>query len=797
MLIKHYFMLLQEVTLREGEIVTINSYDVKLPFQSGDLQISRESSIYINVRHAFTGIDVLWDGYSNIYVTVPTHYAGKLCGLAGNYNGNAGDDFTAKNGMLQSTAVAFSNSWRLQSCDFVTTEIPDPCMENNYKKPQAQAACAQIYGEKFFPCHDEIEPEHYYENCLYEYCECTREINDECMCDSLAVYVRKCATKGIDLDWRSPDFCHLSCRGGQVYKRCGSGCDKSCRSLSTPESCNDRCVEGCNCPDNYYLSPAGTCVRPEECPCYHVNTWYRPGQTIPAPGILCQCIRGRLECEGEGTLPSICPAGEIFYNCSQVAMTGQLRGAECSKTCFNKDLPCPLTLCVSGCGCPHGYVRHEEKCILPHNCPCFHNNKGYENGSLIEVDCNQCTCLDGQWSCTRKICGGECSVTGESHIKTFDHKWFDFRGGCEYILATDECRSVNGSFKVVYKTNPCETMGHVCWRTVKLTLGRNQIVLEKDRVPQETSLEDSNGLDIPYKISSHGFFTFIKTGIGLTVLWDGATRIYLQLASFYHDKICGLCGNFDGLENNDFLLRSQDIVTSSSVFGHNWRTKDYCPMSTVPKCLDMCAQYPQRKAWAIEQCRVIESDLFKECREEIDHQKYLDHCLYDTCSCGSGGDCECFCTAVATYAHACAQIGIYVEWRTPTLCPTMCELYNKNDSCEWHFEACGTSCPETCCDHKNQVNCNSPCVEGCFPRCQHGHVFSEEQQTCIPLEECEVCPPTTTVVPGTPSVTVITTKTPVPNTTATTITTPLTAPVCSQFCLDNSNVKRKVQLNPG
>lgn len=48
---------------------------------------------------------------------------------------------------------------------------------------------------------------------------------------------------------------------------------------------------------------------------------------------------------------------------------------------------------------------------------------------------------------------------------------------------------------------------------------------------QELSLANThaNGIDVQYEISHHGFFTVIESVIGVTVFWDGKTRIYIQL----------------------------------------------------------------------------------------------------------------------------------------------------------------------------------------------------------------------------------------------------------------------------
>lgn len=47
---------------------------------------------------------------------------------------------------------------------------------------------------------------------------------------------------------------------------------------------------------------------------------------------------------------------------------------------------------------------------------------------------------------------------------------------------------------------------------------------------------------------------------------------------------------------------------------------------------------------------------------------FYEACVHDSCSCDSGGDCECFCSAVASYAQECTKEGACVFWRTPDLC---------------------------------------------------------------------------------------------------------------------------------
>lgn len=81
---------------------------------------------------------------------------------------------------------------------------------------------------------------------------------------------------------------------------------------------------------------------------------------------------------------------------------------------------------------------------------------------------------------------------------------------------------------------------------------------------------------------------------------------------------------------------------------------------------------------------------------QVDPKPFYEACVHDSCSCDTGGDCECFCSAVASYAQECTKEGACVFWRTPDLCPIFCDYYNPPDECEWHYEPCGNRSFETC-----------------------------------------------------------------------------------------------------
>lgn len=67
---------------------------------------------------------------------------------------------------------------------------------------------------------------------------------------------------------------------------------------------------------------------------------------------------------------------------------------------------------------------------------------------------------------------------------------------------------------------------------------------------------------------------------GLTVLWDGQDSIYIHLTSKNMNTTCGLCGNYNGAPEDDFVTLNGQRTSSVAQFGNSWRmtkVKDSCP----------------------------------------------------------------------------------------------------------------------------------------------------------------------------------------------------------------------------
>ncbi|XP_040264815.1 LOW QUALITY PROTEIN: mucin-5B-like [Bufo bufo] len=339
-------------------------------------------------------------------------------------------------------------------------------------------------------------------------------------------------------------------------------------------------------------------------------------------------------------------------------------------------------------------------------------------------------CRNRTWVCDNKAEKGICTLYGEGHYITFDNKHYTINGDCEYTLVQDYCdidHLWNGTFKVISENVPCGTTGNSCSKAIKVYLGNHKLILANGDLEV---LERPSDVEVSYKAHRMGLFLIIETNIGLVLVWDRKTSIYIHLSINFKGKVCGLCGNFDGNGNNDFTTRSQCVVEDVKQFRDSWKVSPYCPEVYISK--DPCVVNPYRIAWAQKMCNIIISHVFASCHSEVDPEKYYEACVKDTCACDMGDDCDCYCTAVSAYAQACNEACVCVMWRSPTVCPLFCDLYHKEDQCQWHYKACGAHCMKTCRNPTGICLSNLKGLEGCYPKCPEDKpYFNEDEMTCV------------------------------------------------------------------
>ncbi|XP_066540767.1 von Willebrand factor [Hoplias malabaricus] len=413
-----------------------------------------------------------------------------------------------------------------------------------------------------------------------------------------------------------------------------------------------------------------------------------------------------------------CPVGMQYHECSQACSTS-CQSLNIHEVCREE--------CVDGCSCAVGKVLDGDRCVEVSQCSCHHTGKRYPPGSTISQNCNTCVCRHGSWECTNEECPGECVVTGQSHFKTFDNKFFTFSGFCQYLLAKD-CQT--NIFSAIIETVQCaDDQEAVCTRSVTLKfhgLANQTIRLKHGGVVSVDGMDVQTPLiNGKLRIQSTVLSSVrLNYGEDLQLDWDGRGRVMLRLSPLYSGKTCGLCGNYNGNQGDDFLTAGGLVETRVEGFGNAWKMNAECD-NIQKQPSDPCSLNPKRVRFAEEACAVLLSVKFEPCHHEVNPAPYLKNCRYDVCSCTDGQ--ECLCAAISSYAAACSARGVLINWRGQGYCELTCP---GNQA----YEVCGTVCNQTCRSLSlPDIECRSVCEEGCF--CPRGLYLSDTGE-CVPADQC-------------------------------------------------------------
>uniref|UniRef100_A0A9L0SED5 Fc gamma binding protein n=1 Tax=Equus caballus TaxID=9796 RepID=A0A9L0SED5_HORSE len=279
-----------------------------LPFQAADGQVQVFRQGQKAVVSTDFGLTVTYNWDAHVTVKVPQSYAGALCGLCGNFNGDSSDDLALRGGGQAANALAFGKSWQEETRPGCGATEPGDCPKLDSllaEQLQSKKDCGIVADPKgpFRECHKVLDPQGVVRDCVYD--RCLLPGQTEPLCDALATYAAACQAAGVTVHaWRSEEFCPLDCPRHSHYEACASGCPLSCGDLPVPGGCGSDCHEGCVCDEGFALS-GESCVALPSCGCVYAGAYHPPGQSFhPGPDCnsLCHCQEGGLvSCE-----PSTC-----------------------------------------------------------------------------------------------------------------------------------------------------------------------------------------------------------------------------------------------------------------------------------------------------------------------------------------------------------------------------------------------------------------------------------------------------------------------------------------------------------
>ncbi|XP_056307202.1 SCO-spondin-like [Danio aesculapii] len=412
------------IHLLRGKAVTVNGIPVTLPKSySGSGLILERVGLFVSLSSRL-GVTLLWDGGMRVYVRLTPHLHGRVGGLCGNFDGDAENDFTTRQGIMESTPELFGNSWKISpSCpDVADQDLRDPCIINPHRVTWAKKKCAVINQEIFSSCHSEVPYQQYYDWCVFDACGCDSGGDCECLCTAVAAYAEECNRRGVYVRWRSQELCPLQCENGLVYEACGAACSPACPStpsLSDSLCSALSCVEGCFCPQGtVYHDDA--CIAPSQCPCEWDGSVFPAGATVTQHCQNCSCSAGLWQCVGS-PCPPPSPCKDSEFRCSG----GSERCIPAVWVCDNEDdcgdgsdEVCPIT-------CPPEHFRCSGGACLPVELRCDghpdcadQSDEDFCPPSIPESGCpsGEFRCANGRCVPEHKVCDGrmDCGFADDS-----------------------------------------------------------------------------------------------------------------------------------------------------------------------------------------------------------------------------------------------------------------------------------------------------------------------------------------------------------------------------------------------
>ncbi|XP_058052423.1 alpha-tectorin-like [Ahaetulla prasina] len=305
-------------------------------------------------------------------------------------------------------------------------------------------------------------------------------------------------------------------------------------------------------------------------------------------------------------------------------------------------------------------------------CSCY----GPSDFRCVAASCNPgrtCTVKDGKLGCHSPW--GTCTVTGDPHYFTFDGSVAHFQGTCAYEISK-VCNTSSSSpffYRVVARNQPRGNARVSFVTRVEIWLKSStlsfHVVLRSSQIVEV----NQEMVELPHTLELTGFISKIKNMVivklaaNVEILYNGQHTLFIKVGPEYQGKLCGMCGNFNGISEDDKVLPDGSRAQNDLQFGNAWKTE-----TSPAGCLDdnSTLEPCENRREYEELCGILVSQTgpFAKCYWHVDPSLFYLACLYDLCHYGRQNNM--LCISLAAYEEMCFLEGIQTPgWKASVQCP--------------------------------------------------------------------------------------------------------------------------------
>ncbi|KAM8834963.1 alpha-tectorin [Synchiropus picturatus] len=460
-----------------------------------------------------------------------------------------------------------------------------------------------------------------------------------------------------------------------------------------------------------------------------------------------------------------CPPNSRYSSCIPVC------APQCAPTRGQRDCSGD---CVEGCQCDPGYVLNGKSCILAQNCGCYTDGKYYEPKQLFwNSDCSKrCQCIGRNLiQCDPRRCKAEeectlrygvrgcflrrtqhCVASGGGVFRTFDGASLRLPASCSFVLSTNCHKLPDLSFQLIANFDKWSTPNLTTISHVYLYINEENILISGSTVKVNgTPVSVPIVTGLMTRLSTSEGFIVIDTQQDIQVRYNRFNTLSITMGQRLQNKVCGLCGNFNGDPSDDYITSRGKPAVSALELAQSWKTngmQNSCDETQYVALAQSCENTAVLALQNEDACQKLThlKGFFQPCHGLLDPHPFYQSCYLDGCYNHQKAQ---VCGSLAAYAEACRSMGtLSTKWITQENCsewiydPCAGEICT-NFTCELESDGDLCGCPELPTNTggdddiiQAEVTCKHAKMEVSISKCKLFQLGFEREDVRVNDEHC-------------------------------------------------------------